>query len=335
MSAVASRRAGWLGAALLLLVLAMLLSLAVGSRAIAPSVVWDTLLHGGTSDDARVVRSLRLPRTVVGVMVGAALAVAGTVLQGITRNPIAEPGILGISQGASLGVVCAIAFLGVHSLTGYVWYAFAGAGLAAVCIYAVAGSGRGGASPIKLALAGAAMNAFLASVVSAVLTTDAQALDEFRFWDVGSIAGRDLTIVGQIWPFLLAGLLLVLAMARGLDALALGDDIARGLGRNVALLRATGALGATVLTGAAVAAAGPIAFTGLAVPHMARALVGPAHRWLLPMAALLGPVMLLLADVLGRVVVRPSEVPVAVMTALAGVPFLIVLVRRKKAVAAA
>ncbi len=268
-------------------------------------------------------------------MVGAALAVAGTVLQGITRNPIAEPGILGISQGASLGVVCAIAFLGVHSLTGYVWYAFAGAGLAAVCIYAVAGSGRGGASPIKLALAGAAMNAFLASVVSAVLTTDAQALDEFRFWDVGSIAGRDLTIVGQIWPFLLAGLLLVLAMARGLDALALGDDIARGLGRNVALLRATGALGATVLTGAAVAAAGPIAFTGLAVPHMARALVGPAHRWLLPMAALLGPVMLLLADVLGRVVVRPSEVPVAVMTALAGVPFLIVLVRRKKAVAAA
>ncbi|OYP16394.1 MULTISPECIES: FecCD family ABC transporter permease [unclassified Streptomyces] len=335
MSAVASRRAGWLGAALLLLVLAMLLSLAVGSRAIAPSVVWDALLHGGTSDDARVVRSLRLPRTVIGVMVGAALAVAGTVLQGITRNPIAEPGILGISQGASLGVVCAIAFLGVHSLTGYVWYAFAGAGLAAVCIYAVAGSGRGGASPIKLALAGAAMNAFLASVVSAVLTTDAQALDEFRFWDVGSIAGRDLTIVGQIWPFLLAGLLLVLAMARGLDALALGDDIARGLGRNVALLRATGALGATVLTGAAVAAAGPIAFTGLAVPHMARALVGPAHRWLLPMAALLGPVMLLLADVLGRVVVRPSEVPVAVMTALAGVPFLIVLVRRKKAVAAA
>ncbi|WP_432154582.1 FecCD family ABC transporter permease [Streptomyces tricolor] len=335
MSAVASRRAGWLGAALLLLVLAMLLSLAVGSRAIAPSVVWDALLHGGTSDDARVVRSLRLPRTVVGVMVGAALAVAGTVLQGITRNPIAEPGILGISQGASLGVVCAIAFLGVHSLTGYVWYAFAGAGLAAVCIYAVAGSGRGGASPIKLALAGAAMNAFLASVISAVLTTDAQALDEFRFWDVGSIAGRDLTIVGQIWPFLLAGLLLVLAMARGLDALALGDDIARGLGRNVALLRATGALGATVLTGAAVAAAGPIAFTGLAVPHMARALVGPAHRWLLPMAALLGPVMLLLADVLGRVVVRPSEVPVAVMTALAGVPFLIVLVRRKKAVAAA
>ncbi|MEV5080247.1 iron ABC transporter permease [Streptomyces sp. NPDC056159] len=329
MSGVPRRRFGWLVTTLLLLLLAVLLSLAVGSRPVAPSVVWDALLHGGTSADAQVVRSLRVPRTVIGVMVGAALAVAGTVLQGITRNPIAEPGILGISQGASMGVVCAIAFLGVHSLTGYVWYAFVGAGVASVLIYAVASSGRGGASPVKLALAGAAMNAFLASLISAVLTTNARALDEFRFWDVGSISGRDATIAGQVWPFLLAGLLLVLAMARGLDALALGDDIARGLGRNVALLRATGALGATVLTGAAVAAAGPIAFIGLAVPHMARALVGPGHRWLLPVAALLGPVMLLLADVLGRVVVRPAEVPVAVMTALAGVPLLIVLVRRK------
>ncbi|MFF4792463.1 FecCD family ABC transporter permease [Streptomyces sp. NPDC001276] len=329
MSGVPRRRFGWLVTTLLLLLLAVLLSLAVGSRPVAPSVVWDALLHGGTSADAQVVRSLRVPRTVIGVMVGAALAVAGTVLQGITRNPIAEPGILGISQGASMGVVCAIAFLGVHSLTGYVWYAFVGAGVASVLIYAVASSGRGGASPVKLALAGAAMNAFLASLISAVLTTNARALDEFRFWDVGSISGRDATIAAQVWPFLLAGLLLVLAMARGLDALALGDDIARGLGRNVALLRATGALGATVLTGAAVAAAGPIAFIGLAVPHMARALVGPGHRWLLPVAALLGPVMLLLADVLGRVVVRPAEVPVAVMTALAGVPFLIVLVRRK------
>lgn len=334
MSGVARRRAGWLGAAFLLLLLAVLLSLAVGSRAMPPSTVWDALVHGGTGDDASVVRSLRVPRTVIGVLVGAALALAGTVLQGITRNPIAEPGILGISQGASLGVVCAIAFLGVHSPSGYVWYAFAGAGIAAVCIYAVASGGRGGASPVGLALAGAAMNAFLASLISAILTTDAHALDEFRFWDVGSISGREASIAGQLWPFLLAGLLLVLAMARGLDALALGDDIARGLGRNVALLRATGALGATVLTGAAVAAAGPIAFTGLAVPHIARALVGPGHRLLLPMAALLGPVMLLLADVLGRVVVRPSEVPVAVMTALAGVPFLIVLVRRKTVAAA-
>ncbi|MGY0057627.1 FecCD family ABC transporter permease [Streptomyces sp. LZ34] len=329
MSGVARRRVGWISAAALLLLVAVALSLAVGSRQIALSEVYDALLHGGTSDNAQVVRSLRVPRTVIGVMVGVALAVAGTVLQGITRNPIAEPGILGISQGASLGVVCAIAFFGVHTLTGYVWFAFAGAALAAVCAYAVASSGRGGASPVKLALAGAAMNAFIASVVSAIVTTNARVLDEFRFWDVGSLSGRDATIAGQTWPFLAAGLLLVLAMARGLDALALGDDVARGLGRNVALLRMGGTVGATVLTGVAVAAAGPIAFTGLAVPHIARALVGTGHRWLLPMAALLGPVMILTSDVIGRIVFPPSEVPVSVMTALAGVPFLIALVRRK------
>ncbi|MFC0596832.1 FecCD family ABC transporter permease [Streptomyces palmae] len=334
MSGLARRRVGWMAAGALLLLLAVVLSLALGSRPIAPRAVLDALLHGGTSDDAQVIRALRVPRTIVGVMVGVALGVAGTVMQGITRNPIAEPGILGISQGASVGVVCGIAFFSVHTLSGYVWFAFAGAGIAAACVYAIASGGRGGASPVKLALAGAAMNAFLASVVTAIVTTDAETLDEFRFWQVGSLAGRGSDIVGQVWPLLAVGLVIVAAMARGLDALALGEDVAKGLGRSVPLLRVTGWLGATVLTGVAVAAAGPIAFTGLAVPHIARALVGNDHRWVLPMAALLGPAMVLGADVLGRVVFAPSEVPVAVMTALSGVPFLIALVRRKKAVTA-
>lgn len=328
------RRIAWLVGCVVMLLVTVLLSLAVGSRQIAPGEVVQALLHGGRGDDAQVVRALRVPRTVVGVLAGAALAVAGTVMQGVTRNPIAEPGILGVSQGASVGVVCAIAFLGVHTLTGYVWFAFVGAALAAVAVYAVAAGGYRGASPVRLALSGAAMNAFLAAMVSGIVTTDARALDEFRFWQVGSISGRGSEVIGQIWPFVAAGLLLVAAMARGLDALALGDDAARGLGHNVALLRVLGAVGATVLTGAAVAAVGPIAFTGLAVPHIARALVGTAHRWVLPVAALLGPVMILASDVLGRVVFPPSEVPVAVMTALLGVPFLIVLVRRRPAVAA-
>ncbi|MER5179345.1 iron ABC transporter permease [Streptomyces sp. NPDC002896] len=334
MSRPTSRRIGWLVVGTLLLLLAVLLSLAVGSRAIAPGEVVRALLSGGTDDSAQVVRALRVPRTIVGVLVGVALAVAGTVMQGITRNPIAEPGILGVSQGASLGVVCAIAFAGVHTLSGYVWFAFVGAGIAAVTAYVIAGSGRGGATPVKLALAGAAMNALLASLVSAIVTTNARALDEFRFWQVGSVSGRDAEIVGQVLPFLIAGLLLVAAMARGLDAMALGEDVAKSLGHNVGLLRVLGALGATVLTGVAVAAAGPIAFTGLAVPHIARALVGTGHRWVLPLAALLGPVMILVADVLGRIVFPPSEVPVAVMTALLGVPFLVALVRRKAVVAA-
>ncbi|MGC5343090.1 FecCD family ABC transporter permease [Streptomyces sp. DT24] len=324
-----SRRALATAAAVVALLFAVLLSLAVGARSIAPSAVFDALLHGGHSDAAEVIRQMRVPRTLIGLMVGAALALAGTVLQGITRNPIADPGILGISQGASVGVVLAIAFAGIHTLTGYVWFAFAGAAVASVAVYAIAARGRGGATPVKLALGGAAINALLVSVTMAVLTTKASALDEFRFWQVGSIAGREAEVARQIWPFLLIGTVLVLSVARGLDALALGEDMAKGLGQKVATVRVVGGIGATVLTGAGVAAAGPIAFIGLAVPHIARAIVGGDHRWVLPMAALIGPVMLLVSDVVGRIVFPPSEVPAGVMTALIGVPFLVTLVRRK------
>ncbi|WP_406146892.1 FecCD family ABC transporter permease [Streptomyces sp. NBC_01012] len=324
-----SRRATATAAAVVALLLAVLLSLAVGARTIAPSAVLDALLHGGHSDAAEVIRQMRVPRTVTGLMVGAALALAGTVLQGITRNPIADPGILGISQGASVAVVLAIAYAGIHTFTGYVWFAFVGAGVASVAVYAIASRGRGGATPVKLALGGAAVNALLVSVTMAVLTTDAAALDEFRFWQVGSIAGREDLVAQRIWPFLLIGAVLVVSVARGLDALALGDDVAKGLGQNVAAVRIVGGIGATVLTGAGVAAAGPIAFVGLAVPHIARAIVGGDHRWLLPMAALVGPVMLLVSDVVGRILFPPGEVPAGVMTALIGVPFLVALVRRK------
>ncbi|MFG2756864.1 FecCD family ABC transporter permease [Streptomyces wuyuanensis] len=331
MSAAApgSRRVLAIAAAVAALLVAVLLSLAVGARPIAPSAVADALLHGGTSESAQVVLELRLPRTLVGLMVGASLALAGTVLQGLTRNPIADPGVLGISQGASVGVVLAIAFAGVHTLNGYVWFAFAGAALASVAVYAVASSGRGGATPVKLALGGAAINALLVSVTTAVLTTRAAALDEFRFWQVGALGGRNAEIAAQIWPFLLLGTLLVLSVARGLDALALGDDVAKGLGRRVATVRVVGGVGATVLTGAGVAAAGPVAFVGLAVPHIARAIVGSDHRWVLPFAALLGPVMLLVSDVVGRVLFPPGEIPAGVTTALIGVPFLVAMVRRK------
>ncbi|MGK5642278.1 FecCD family ABC transporter permease [Streptomyces sp. URMC 126] len=327
------RHVGWTAAAVVALLAAVVLSLAVGSRTIPPDRVLDALLHGGDDATAGVVRSLRLPRTLIGLMTGAALAMAGVVMQGVTRNPIADPGILGVSQGASLGVVLAIAAAGVHTLAGQVWFAFAGAAVASVAVYAIASRGRGGASPVKLALAGAAVNALLVSVISGVLTTRASALEEFRFWQIGSLAGRDHAIVGQMWPFLLAGTLLVLSVARGLDALALGEDVARGLGRNVAAVRIAAGTGATVLTGVGVAAAGPIAFVGLAVPHIARALVGGDHRRLLPMAALLGPVVLLLSDVVGRVIYADSEVPAGVMTALIGLPFLVALARRRKVAA--
>ncbi|MGR6999769.1 FecCD family ABC transporter permease [Yinghuangia aomiensis] len=328
------RRTGFLVAALLVLVVAAFLSLAVGSRHVSLGTVWSALLHGGDSPDAVVVRSMRVPRTVVGIAVGAALGLAGTVMQGLTRNPIAEPGILGISTGAAVGVVTAIAVFGVGSLTGYVWFGLAGALLTGVAVYAVASRGRGGATPVKLALAGQALAASLGAVVTGILTTDQRTLDEYRFWLAGSLSGRTADVAWQVLPFLAVGAILVIAVARGLDALALGDDVAAGLGRNVAAIRIVGGLGAVVLTGAAVAATGPIAFVGLAVPHVARALVGTDHRWVLAMSAVLAPALLLVSDVIGRVIFPPAEVGVGVMTALLGVPVLILLVRRRPVAAA-
>ncbi|MFC5720593.1 FecCD family ABC transporter permease [Streptomyces gamaensis] len=321
----------WTAAALGLVAVAAALSLTVGTRPVPLPAVVDALLHGGSSTDpdALVVRSLRVPRTETAVAAGAALGIAGAALQAVSRNPLADPGILGLSQGAAAGVVLAIALGLANGFGGYVWYAFAGACAAACVVYAIASRGRGGATPVKLALAGTAFAAMTTGATTVVLTSSSAALDQFRFWQVGSLSGRDAQTVLRMLPFLAGGALLVFACARGLDALALGDDTARALGHRVARVRACAALGATVLTAAAVAAAGPIAFVGLAVPHLARRLAGGAHRRLLPLAALLGAALLLAADVAGRVVRAPGEVPAGVMTALVGAPVLIVLVRRK------
>ncbi|GAA4069141.1 iron ABC transporter permease [Streptomyces shaanxiensis] len=319
-------------AAALAVAAAAVLSLAVGTRAVPPSAVLDALLHGGGSPDALVVRSLRLPRTEVGLAAGAALGMAGAALQAVTRNPLADPGILGLSQGAAAGVVLAIALGLADGFGGHVRYAFAGAVVAACLVYGIAARGRGGASPVKLALAGTALSAMTAGGTTVVLTSSSATLDQFRFWQVGALSGRDAGTVVRMLPFLAAGAVLVLACARGLDALALGDETARALGHRVAVVRGCAALGATLLTAAAVAAAGPIAFVGLAVPHLARRLVRGGYGAVLPLSGLLGAALLLGADVAGRVVRAPAEVPAGVMTALVGVPVLVVLVRRRGAV---
>lgn len=327
---------GWsrglgLALAVAVLVVVALCSVAYGSKAIPLGIVWDALwAYDPADNDHEIVRSLRVPRTLAGLGVGAALGVAGTVMQGLTRNPLADPGLLGVQAGAALAVVVGIYSFGVGSLTGYVWFGFAGAAAAGVAVYAVGSLGQGGATPVKLALAGAAMQALLTSLTSAILLLDVETLDQYRFWMVGSLAGRDAELIAQVAPFLVVGTVLALVATRPLNALALGDDVARSLGQRVGLARLVGALAVVVLCGAATAAAGPIAFVGLTVPHVARAVCGPDYRWIVPWSLVLAPILLLGADVLGRVVARPAELQVGIVTALVGAPFFILMVRRRK-----
>jgi iron complex transport system permease protein len=326
------RRVGLVSVLLALLVLAVLASLAVGAKPIPLELVWHALWSPTGTEDDIVVRSLRVPRTALGVGVGLALGVAGALMQGHTRNPLADPGLLGVSAGAAFLVVVGIYVLGVTSLYGYVWFAFAGAFGASVLVFLLGSLGRGGPTPVTLALAGVAVSAFLGALTSALILADTATLDAYRFWAVGSIAGRDAGIAGQVAPFLVAGLVLAAVNAPALNLLALGEDVARGLGQNLAVARWTGLVAITLLTGAAVAACGPVGFVGLVVPHVARFFTGPDHRWLLPASGLAGAVLLLAADVIGRVVVRPGELQVGIVLGLVGAPFFVALVRRRKLV---
>jgi iron complex transport system permease protein len=316
--------------ALVLVVLAAVLiaSITLGSKAIPLGDVLQVLTGNGDAAVDRGIVEARVARTVVGLLVGAALGVAGAAMQGLTRNPLADPGLLGVNAGAALAVVVAIAVFGVGSLTGYVWWAMAGAGLAAVLVHAIAGLAGGGLTPLRLTLAGAAVTAGLGSWSSGLLVSSRQSFDSFRFWQVGTIGGRGLDLVVTVLPFFVVGLVVVLLAVRQLDALALGDDLARGLGENVVLARAAVAVGVAVLCGASTALAGPIGFLGLVVPHVARFVVGPDHRRIVPVCLVAGPILLLAADVVGRLVAPPSEVQAGIMTALVGVPFFVVLVRR-------
>jgi iron-siderophore transport system permease protein len=317
--------------AVLALALVCAASLAVGSRSIPLGTVVEAL----TSSDGRdqehfIVRELRGPRTLIGLMVGVALGLTGALLQGLTRNPLADPSILGISAGAALAAAAAVLLLGVGSVYGYIWFAFAGAAIGGAIVYAIGSLGRDGATPVKLALAGAALTAMLTSLTTLILLVDLATLNALRFWLVGSLAGRGATVASQLWPFIAAGALAALALGRSLNALSLGDDVARSLGVRLARARARVGVCAIVLAGAATAAAGPIVFVALAVPHVARAITGPDYRWILPYSAVLAPTLLLGSDVIGRAVARPGEVQVGVVTAVVGAPLFVALVRRRR-----
>lgn len=312
------------------LALVALLSLRIGSIGISTRDAWDALFHyDAEAYNQTVVRTLRLPRTIIALGVGATLAVAGTTMQAVTRNPLADPSILGVSSGATFAVVTTTYYLHLTAPTQYVWFAFLGALAASLLVFAIGSTGRDGASPIKLALAGVVLSAFLGSWTSALLLLDESTLDTVRFWLAGSVAGRDLGTFWTLAPFMLGGSTVLILLGHQLNVLDLGEDSARALGMRTGRMRLICSLVVVVVVGAAVSVAGPIGFVGLATPHIVRAMTGPDYRWILPYSAIAGALLLTSADIAGRVVLRPSEVQVGIMTALVGAPFLVYLARRR------
>jgi iron complex transport system permease protein len=312
------------------LVVVCLLSIWLGSKDIPFASTWNVLWHNDGSRDAAIIHTVRIPRTILGLLVGAALGLAGALMQALTRNPLADPGLLGVNAGASFAVVTGIALLGVTGVGGYVWFAFAGAGIAAVAVYLLGSTGRGGPTPDRLILAGAATTAVLYALIDAFLLLNPLVFNEFRYWNVGSLSGRGMDIVVRLLPFLVVGILLTLALARPLNALALGDQTATALGAHIGRTRVLGVIAVTLLCGAATAACGPIAFVGLAVPYAARLITGPDQRWVLPYTMVLAPILLIGSDVIGRLINEPEELQVGIVTAFVGAPVFVWLVRRRR-----
>ncbi|MGW5474086.1 FecCD family ABC transporter permease [Streptomyces chartreusis] len=329
------RRVVGLSTLVVLLVIAGAVSLAVGARALSPADVWHGLFAAPDSDQRLteirlIVRTVRVPRTVLAIVAGIALGVGGALIQGYTRNPIADTGLLGVNTGASFAVVAAIALFGFDDPFQYVWFAFLGAAAAGVVVFGLASIGRGAGNPLTLALAGQGVAVFLAAMTTAVALGDKESLNALRFWNAGSVAGVGFDVIWPVTGFIVVGLVLAITTLPAINLLNLGDDVARGLGVNIALSRIVGIAAITLLAGAATAACGPIAFLGLMVAHVARYLTGPDYRWLVPYAGLLGAVILLACDIVGRLVVRPSELDAGVLVALLGAPFFAVLVWRGK-----
>lgn len=315
--------------ATLVLAFVVAMSLAYGSRATALSTPWDMIFgYDAADNDHLAVLTVRLPRTVIGLLVGASLGLAGAVIQGVIRNPLADPGLLGVNAGAAFGVVLAISVLSVTTPSAYVLFGVAGAAVASVVVFAIAATGREGATTVRLALAGAALTAAIGSLTTSLLLTDQATFDQYRFWAAGTLSGRGLDVVGQVTPFLVVGIVAALLSGRMLNGLAMGEDVARALGHRIGWSRALAGLSVMLLCGAATSLAGPIAFVGLTVPHVARVLTGPDYRWVLPFSMLLAPILLLSADVLGRLVPGAGEVQVGIVVTFLGAPVFIALVRR-------
>lgn len=313
-----------------MLLICVVLSLSLGAKSIEWKHVVGAVFRTQSSGFEESVVRARIPRTVFGILAGAALSISGALMQVITRNPIADPSILGVNTGASLFVVCGMAFFHISTANQYIWLAFIGAALTAVFVYGLASAGHGGATPIKLALAGAAASTALQSLVNTVMLPNTRVMDQFRFWQVGSISAAEWSDIRLILPYFCVGFILSIVMAPSLNALALGDEAATGLGVNVVRVRALSALAGVLLCAAATALAGPIGFIGLMIPHLMRLLVGPDMNKIIPLSAIGGACLLLLADVAGRLLGRPGELESGIITAMAGAPVFIFIIRKVK-----
>lgn len=314
-----------------LLVSVVMLSLMVGAREVPLHTVWETLIGTAVDHEAETVLSLRIPRTVLGLAVGAGLGVAGALIQAVTRNPLADPGILGVNSGSAFAVAIAVGVFGATSPTAYLWFAFGGALVTTVAVYLIGAAGRGPASPARITLAGVAIGAVLSGITAAMILADPKGFNAMRAWEAGTISDRGWEVVLVAAPYLGIGLLLAMVLGRALNAAALGDDLARSLGSSVLRTRVLAIAAVTLLCGTATAMAGPIAFVGLMIPHVARWIVGPDQRWIIAYSMMLAPVLLLSSDVLGRILLRPGEIPVGIVTAFVGAPVLVLLVRRQRA----
>jgi len=324
-----STRSFWLAGLFVMVTVLCLLSVTIGTREVA----WVDIvsaLRGGTDTIGQAAVAARIPRTCLALLAGAALGLAGAIMQGVTRNPLADPGILGVNMGAALAVVIGVAWFNISSADAYIWTAILGAGCSAVFVYTIGSLGRGGATPLKLALAGAATSVAFASMVIAVVLPRNDIAGGIRAWQIGGVGGATFERIDPVLPFLVVGFAISILSSKKLNSLALGDDLAAGLGERVAIARAVASLGAILLSGATTAVCGPIGFVGLVVPHFCRLLVGVDHRWLLPFSALGGACLLLVADVVGRIIARPAEIDVGIVTALVGAPFFIWIVRRQR-----
>lgn len=319
-----------MSAGVIAVVLCVFASLALGSRNVALEEVMRVLFQGHSgSFDALVVRE-RIPRTIFSIIAGASLGVSGTLMQAITRNPVADPSILGVNTGASLFVVSGIAFFHINTANEYIWFALAGAAVTAVFVYRIGSMGYGGATPIKLALAGAATSAALSSLVSAVILPRTDVMNAFRFWQVGSVGGATWEGILTVFPFLATGLFIGILSAPALNALALGDDVATGLGVRTGIVRIVGALAGVLLCGATTALAGPIGFVGLMIPHTIRMICGPNMRYIVPLSAIGGAILLTVSDIIGRLIGNPGELEAGIVTAFFGAPILILIAMRAK-----